>query len=275
MKRFAQQELHKWLRDKRRKPLVIRGARQVGKSTLVRNFAREHQLELVELNLEKHLPLNKTFETLNMGKIMKEIEGLTGKNMKRAGHLLFLDEIQATPHAFHALRYFYEETPDIPVIAAYATQSHLLRLQHVFRQAPKEIGHKIKYSRLAPDERAGNVRQTINLLAQAGVITKIYHAHGTGIPLEAGRDEKTFKILFLDIGLMNRACGLDWLAINGMNERQLINEGALAEQMHRATSSTAGRPSPSARTALLVTRANLRTSGGQLSHGPWRSVGAH
>ena len=50
--------------------------------------------------------------------IIREIEGLLGRNIQKANSLLFLDEIQAAPHAVAALRYFYEELPALPVIAA-------------------------------------------------------------------------------------------------------------------------------------------------------------
>ena len=90
----------------------------MGKSTLVRNFARDHQLNLVEVNLERHVELDPVFKTLSVSTILSEIEGLTGKHVLRPGSLLFLDEIQATPWALQALRYFYEDHPELPVIAA-------------------------------------------------------------------------------------------------------------------------------------------------------------
>jgi len=59
MKRFAELELSRWHAKPRRKPLVIRGARQVGKSTLVRNFAEQQGLKLHEVNLERHRELDR------------------------------------------------------------------------------------------------------------------------------------------------------------------------------------------------------------------------
>lgn len=110
--------MKQWLKKKRRKPLVLRGARQVGKSTLVRQFAANERLVLNEINLERHLSLNEVFKTLDLKKILRELDGLTGRNILAKGSLLFLDEIQATPHALAALRYFYEEMPGLPVVAA-------------------------------------------------------------------------------------------------------------------------------------------------------------
>jgi len=65
MQRVAAQHLKKWIENEQRKPLVIRGARQVGKSTLVRQFAEENKLILNEINLEQHLELNNIFKTLD------------------------------------------------------------------------------------------------------------------------------------------------------------------------------------------------------------------
>ena len=65
MQRVATQHLKKLIENEQRKPLVIRGARQVGKSTLVRQFAEENKLILNEINLEQHLELNNIFKTLD------------------------------------------------------------------------------------------------------------------------------------------------------------------------------------------------------------------
>jgi predicted AAA+ superfamily ATPase len=78
VQRAAAQLLKKWIENEQRKPLVIRGARQVGKSTLVRQFAEENKLILNEINLEQHLELNNTFKTLDTKLISKELEGLLG-----------------------------------------------------------------------------------------------------------------------------------------------------------------------------------------------------
>lgn len=91
--RIQGQYLRDWLRKKRRKPLILRGARQVGKSTLVRHFAAHNGLILNEINLERHASLDQTFQGLDMRGIIREIEGLLGRNIQKANSLLFLDEI--------------------------------------------------------------------------------------------------------------------------------------------------------------------------------------
>ncbi len=119
MKRDAEKYLTRWFSKRKRKPLIIRGARQVGKSTLVRNYCKNNNLELIEINLEKYKNLNKLFNTKNIKEICREIEYLTKSNLSKCNNkILFLDEIQATPEAIPCLRYFYEEFSDLAVIAA-------------------------------------------------------------------------------------------------------------------------------------------------------------
>ena len=118
LQRDAENHLQNWFNNSPRKPLVLRGARQVGKSTLVRCFAEKNKLILNEVNLERHLYLDDIFKHLDIEQIIKEIEALTGKSIQAPNSLLFLDEIQATPHALQVLRYFYEEKPSIPLISA-------------------------------------------------------------------------------------------------------------------------------------------------------------
>ena len=118
MKRSLQTNLTTWFNSQKRKPLVLRGARQVGKSSLVRLFAKEMGLELDEINLEQQVSFDAVFKTLDMSLIQAELSSFFQRSVGRQGSLLFLDEIQATPHCLAALRYFYEQSPDIPVIAA-------------------------------------------------------------------------------------------------------------------------------------------------------------
>lgn len=119
MKRSAEETLNAWYRRKKRKPLVVRGARQVGKSTLVRDFAKKLDVTLHEINLERYPEAAVIFEHMDTKEILRELEYMSGKGKIKAGKsLLFLDEIQAVPQAIKALRYFYEDLPELPVIAA-------------------------------------------------------------------------------------------------------------------------------------------------------------
>ena len=119
MERIAEKRLSKWLDSPYRKPLIIRGARQVGKSTLVRQFAANHQRTLHEINLERHPTLADVFKTHDTDRILRELAFICGNGpISGENDLLFLDEIQAIPIAIQSLRYFYEDHPEIPVISA-------------------------------------------------------------------------------------------------------------------------------------------------------------
>ncbi len=111
-------DLRSWTAQLERKPLIIRGARQVGKSTLVRQLADTTQFALVELNFERNPELREAFGSKDPAGILTTLELLTGQSVIAGKTLLFLDEIQAAPEALATLRYFYEEMPQLHVIAA-------------------------------------------------------------------------------------------------------------------------------------------------------------
>jgi len=332
---------------------VIRGARQVGKSTLVRMLAAERGVELFEVNLERHPELDAVFGTLDITLILRELEGLLGAKIGAAAAtpgidgaegmaptgILFLDEIQATPRALQALRYFHEERPDLPVIAAgsllefalgasdlsmpvgrveylylhpldfeeflgglgeqylldylgaiswsgepseqahmrllarqreflfvggmpeavqafvatgdlaqvtqthasivetyqddflkYGSRTQVARLRRVFDYVPRAVGNKVKYVKISRDDSAREMREAIELLVRAGVVVPVFHSDCSGVPLAAGRAVRTYKLIFVDVGLLGRVCRLDWRSVAALDARHLVNEGALAEQ---------------------------------------------
>jgi len=88
-------------------------------------------------------------------------------------------------------------------------------------------------SRFLSDDPAAKVRDCIDLLAKARVCTKVHHTSGTGVPLEAMRSEKVFKLLYLDVGLAAHVTGLNWSQLAAWSDRVLVNEGPLAEQFIR------------------------------------------
>jgi hypothetical protein len=338
LERWAQTFLKSWYLKERRKPLVIRGARQVGKSTLVRQFAQNNGLVLNEINLEQHLYLDKIFQSLDMDIIIKELDALAGRNIQSTGAVLFLDEIQATPNALQALRYFYENKPELPVICAgsllefaladlhfsmpvgrieyyhlgpmsfgeflaaiepelwsycsefhvnqtiaaaanrkllkrqreylfvggmpeavhlfaqkaalpevtavhrsiaetyqddfskYAKQKDLALMQKVFRQIPRIIGQKVKYSNISRENKSREVKAILDLLVKARVCHQVVHSHCSGVPLIADIDESIHKLLFMDVGMAAYLTGMDWIALQALDGKALVNEGKLAEQ---------------------------------------------
>lgn len=336
--RSAEKHLETWYGKLGRKPLIIRGARQVGKSTLVRQFAINHNLVLNEINLERYLYLDKIFKSLDMDIIISELDALTGKNILAPDSILFLDEIQATPHAIQALRYFYEDKPSLAVICAgsllefalsehtfsmpvgrieyyhlgpvqfseflnvvdpsiapycsgfninqkmaesahkkllkrqreylfvggmpeavhaysqkghladvtavhrsiadtyqddfskYAKKKDLVLLQKVFRQIPRIIGQKVKYSNISREEISRDVKAVIDLLVKARICHQVFHSHCSGIPLMADINENIYKLLFMDVGMAAYLTGIDWTHLQALEENALVNEGKLAEQ---------------------------------------------
>ena len=119
MYRFAQEQLAKWKSASRRKPLIVRGARQVGKTWLIERFAELQFDELVKVDLEKRRDLHGCFgDDLSAGTVLRRLELDHGRRIVPERSLLFLDEVQACPRAIMALRYLYEQVPELHVIAA-------------------------------------------------------------------------------------------------------------------------------------------------------------
>ena len=118
MKRLLYYDLVQWCSSTIRKPLLLRGARQVGKTHIVRELGKKFK-HYIEINFEKNPELMKLFEyDLDAVRISREISMALGKVVHPGQTLLFIDEIQEMPRALIALRYFYEEMPGLHVIAA-------------------------------------------------------------------------------------------------------------------------------------------------------------
>ncbi|MDX8413356.1 MAG: ATP-binding protein [Mariprofundales bacterium] len=107
-----------WFKQNSHKPLILRGARQVGKSTLVRIFAQEQGLDLVEINFERNPEYAELFDSNNPTTVVANIHLVLHKRLLPQRSILFLDEIQAAPRVLASLRYFLEEMPDLHLIAA-------------------------------------------------------------------------------------------------------------------------------------------------------------
>jgi uncharacterized protein len=110
-------ELKLWKSKDGRKPLILRGARQVGKTTTVDLFAADFD-QYLYLNLEKKEDKEPFEQDLTFNKLVESLFFLKGKSRSGGTTLLFIDEIQIVPKAINLLRYFYEEAPDLFVIAA-------------------------------------------------------------------------------------------------------------------------------------------------------------
>ncbi|MDO8273689.1 MAG: AAA family ATPase [Gammaproteobacteria bacterium] len=331
--------IKKWLNKSHRKPLVVRGARQVGKSTLIDLFAQQQHIPLTQINLERFNNLSPAFQSNDPRAILDVLEALPGVNTVSAASLLFLDEIQAVPEAIAALRYFYEDMPQLAVVCAgslleyalrdqrfsmpvgrveylhmgpmtfseflealdetrllaticeftldseinpvvhgrlmellryyyfvggmpeavsvfattrslkevgdvhnsiiqtyredfpkYIGSRSLSRVQQVFNFAARNVGKKVKYSQYSNVDTSATIKSDIELLCLARVLSKVIHSHCSGLPLQADLEEKMYKLIFLDVGLMNAICGVNWNSISRMTESTLVNEGTIAEQ---------------------------------------------
>ncbi|HIJ41826.1 MAG TPA: AAA family ATPase, partial [Deltaproteobacteria bacterium] len=322
-----------------RKPMVLRGARQVGKTWLVRDLAKRHDLQLIEINLERFPTLADLFSENRPQEILKNIEAEFSVPVKRESSLLFIDEIQAVPELFTKLRWFREDMPDLPVIAAgslldfalskyqysmpvgrityfylepisffefvrasghdalyqklssFSVASGMpqslhekclklyqtycltggmpevvqewittedidacIKIQHdllatyrddfhkyggemeagvlskIMLSAARQLGNKFVYSRVDPASKTGPIKKAFDLLCQAKVCTKVSHSAGNGLPLGAESNEKFFKALMVDIGLISIQLGISSTRRQEAANLILSNKGGLAEQ---------------------------------------------
>lgn len=335
-------DLRSWAAQPEHKPLIIRGARQVGKSTLVRQLADDARFALVELNFERNPELREAFASKAPADILTTVRLLTGQSIVAGKTLLFLDAIQAAPEVLVALRYFYEEMPQLHVVAAgsllefalaeahfsmpvgrveymylgplqfedflnamqepelaswlqrvsladlrstpmvravhdrymellrqywvvgglpeavanfaadrdfttvgrvhqsivatyrddFGKYSHGAlknRVQIVFDQLPSVVGRKFKYSHVSHEHRAAELAAALQQLCMARVAYKVHHTSANGVPLGAEVDERNFKALYMDVGLMCSALHLSLLDLR-REDLSLVNDGAIAEQ---------------------------------------------
>ncbi len=337
MQRIITKKLIEWKDKNGRKPLLLRGARQVGKSYSVIDFGKQYfKGETHIINFEKQPDWKRVFDkNFDIPRIISELEILTNKRIRAGRDLLFFDEIQDCPKAILSLRYFYEQMPELHVIAAgsllefalqdisfpvgrvqllnmcpmnfyeflsatgkdilaetilkkpvklsdsihrllrdevknyffvggmpecvkmyaktklladifevqsdllntfrqdflkYATYSDKRCLNSVLDSVSKNTGHQIKYSHLAEGFTNPTIRKAFELLETARIFKKVCSSNPEGIPLGAGKSEKIFKSVMLDIGLFSRLSG--FFVSTEFNKTDLLSifRGAMAEQ---------------------------------------------
>ena len=340
MERTSLAFLRKWLSSSNRRPLVIRGARQVGKTWLVRRLAEIEGRNLVEVNLERTPTLSQYFESNNPKEIIEKLSIRLGVPINPDQSILFIDEIQEKPELYGKLRWFAEDMPELPVIAAgsllefiftdekihipvgrigymyleplsfleflqaydrnslvavigeyrwdkeihpdihqeimkyvkeylyvggmpqaahnWITERSLENLNYiknsilasyredfkkygsriapevldkVLEAIPRELGQKFVYSRVDEYMRHETVKKAFNLLCKARVTHSIIRTSANGVPLGAESHENFFKALLLDVGLCSSLLGLTLNQITDIKEIDLINKGAIAEQV--------------------------------------------
>ncbi|MFA6013184.1 MAG: AAA family ATPase [Desulfobacteraceae bacterium] len=119
MKRYIDDDLTRWKNGTRRKPLILRGARQVGKTWTLKEFGKKNFDSVAVVDLERNPALRRVFDgDLSAVRICADLEVLLRQKITPGKTLLFFDEIQACPRAITSLRYYYEEMPELHVVAA-------------------------------------------------------------------------------------------------------------------------------------------------------------
>ena len=120
MVRFITERLIAWKNQSSRKPLILRGARQVGKTWIVDDFGKKHfNGRIHQVNFEKRPDWHGIFDlNFDVKRIVSELELVLNTRIVAGEDLLFFDEIQSCPRAITALRYFYEDLPDLHIISA-------------------------------------------------------------------------------------------------------------------------------------------------------------
>ena len=175
MKRFIDNELIRWKESSRRKPLILRGARQVGKTWSLKAFGKAHFENVALLDLERTPALRRVFEgELSARRICADLEILLRQKITPGSTLLFIDEIQACSRAITALRYFYEEMPELHVVAAGSL------LEFALKDASFPVG-RIQFLNLYPLcfaeylEAIGNAEASAAILRDPSEITPSVH----------------------------------------------------------------------------------------------------
>lgn len=119
MYRYAMENLHEWKNRKNRKPLIIEGARQVGKTWLMKEFGKQEYTNTVYINFDSNSRMAELFSAdLDITRILRGIEIYTGKKINIEDTLIIFDEVQEVPKALSSLKYFYEDAPEYHVICA-------------------------------------------------------------------------------------------------------------------------------------------------------------
>ena len=119
MKRKIYNQLLKWKEDKDRKPLILLGARQVGKTWIMQYFGKEEYKKVAYINCDDEPRMKQLFELdYNIERILLTLQAITGIKVTPGDTLIILDEIQETPRALHSLKYFCEKAPEYHVMVA-------------------------------------------------------------------------------------------------------------------------------------------------------------
>lgn len=119
MRRMLYDDLIKWKDSKDRKPLILKGVRQCGKTWLLKEFGKNCYEDIAYFNFEGNEALQERFsEDLNVERILEELSILNNKKIKPGKTLIIFDEIQFCNKALTSLKYFYENAPEYHIVCA-------------------------------------------------------------------------------------------------------------------------------------------------------------
>ena len=118
MERDIVKDLIKWKESKDRKPLILLGARQVGKTYVLNQFGKENYENVAYINCDNNLQVSNLFEDYNMERIILSIGAITGETIKPGKTLIILDEIQEQNKGLASLKYFCENASEYHVAVA-------------------------------------------------------------------------------------------------------------------------------------------------------------
>ena len=187
MYRTAIEQLIEWKSSRRRKPLIVEGARQVGKTWLIKEFAKMYYKTIAYINFEENTYLRNLFEVdYDIDRITAAISAATRTNCTAESTLIFLDEIQEARNGITALKYFYENAPHLHVIVA----GSLLGIQlHSHVSFP--VG-KVNFMTLRPM----NFREFLMAMGDEALASMIQHGEWTNLQMFAPRLRELLKYYY-------------------------------------------------------------------------------
>ena len=233
MYRKELEKLESWWSRVPRKPLVIRGARQVGKIEYLHMGPLVFSEFLAVLGEKNLLAKLQGFQlSEGLGEIThKRCLELLRSYLFVGGMPEAVDQFVKTGSARHAaevhrglLETYRDDFPK------YIGSRNLARFLKVFSHSARSVMTKVKYSNFSGDHQSATIKADIELLCLARILSKVTHSHCNGLPLESEHNEKVYKLLFLDVGLMNAMLGLSWSDLAAIPDLKLVNEGPIAEQ---------------------------------------------
>ena len=113
------EKLIEWKNNKNKKPLIIRGARQVGKTWLMKEFGEKYYQNFAYINFDRNTRMEQLFSgDMNIERIIQGLKIESGVNIDANDTLIIFDEVQEVPNALTSLKYFYENAPEYNIVAA-------------------------------------------------------------------------------------------------------------------------------------------------------------